>query len=155
MSTFNTVVDAEYPVGKVIDVLYGLFLNVVVGLTFVIGIFFYSGIDNFLNQFYDDKGLSADVREDNLINGIMQDGALGNSQYPDTHQAFTSGKAAMMTMGTWNNFSTFTNEGLKGSKDSYGFSEDFKYGITGLPDMNGDGILNVMDVILIVSLIIG
>ena len=45
----------------------------------------------------------------------------------------------MMTMGTWNNFSTFTNEGLKGSKASYGFSEDFKYGITGLPDMNGDG----------------
>jgi len=39
-------------------------------LTFVIGIFLYSGIDNFLNQFYDDKGLSADVREDNLINGI-------------------------------------------------------------------------------------
>ena len=74
-----------------------------------------------------------------FTNGIMQDGALGNSQYPDTHQAFTSGKAAMMTMGTWNNFSTFTNEGLKGSKDSYGFSEDFKYGITGLPDMNGDG----------------
>ena len=72
-------------------------------------------------------------------NGIMQEGALGNAQYPDIHQAFTSGKAAMMTMGTWNNFSTFTNEGLKGSKESYGFTEDFKYGITGLPDMNGDG----------------
>ena len=72
-------------------------------------------------------------------NGIMQEGALGNSQYPDTHQGFTSGNAAMMTMGTWNNFSTFTNEGMKGSKASYGFSEDFKYGITGLPDMNGDG----------------
>ena len=64
-------------------------------------------------------------------NGIMQEGALGNAQYPDTHQGFTSGNAAMMTMGTWNNFSTFTNEGLKGSKASYGFSEDFKYGITG------------------------
>lgn len=72
-------------------------------------------------------------------NGIMQEGALGNAQYPDVHQAFTSGKAAMMTMGTWNNFSTFTNSGLNGSKESYGFTEDFKYGITGLPDMNGDG----------------
>jgi len=72
-------------------------------------------------------------------NGIMQEGALGNAQYPDVHQAFTSGKAAMMTMGTWNNYSTFTNSGLNGSKESYGFTEDFKYGITGLPDMNGDG----------------
>ena len=72
-------------------------------------------------------------------NGIMQEGALGNAQYPDTHQGFTSGNAAMMTMGTWNNYATFTNEGLNGSKASYGFSEDFKYGITGLPDMNGDG----------------
>ena len=61
-----------------------------------------------------------------ITNGIMQDGALGNSQYPDIIRLLQVEKP-MMTMGTWNNFSTFTNEGLKGSKDSYGFSEDFKY----------------------------
>ena len=110
------------------------------------------GIANELNPgiIYEAEAGNASWTHDSLVkamslwgemfsNGIMQEGALGNSQYPDTHQAFTSGKAAMMTMGTWNNFSTFTNEGLNGSKSSYGFSEDFKYGITGLPDMNGDG----------------
>ena len=78
-----------------------------------------------------------------FTNGIMQDGALGNSQYPDTHQAFTSGKAAMMTMGTWNNFSTFTIEGLNCSKDSSGFSEDFKYDVLSLDVLDCTAAINV------------
>jgi ABC-type glycerol-3-phosphate transport system substrate-binding protein len=33
--------------------------------------------------------------------GIMQDGALGQMQYPDANNAFMSQKAAMVMMGTW------------------------------------------------------
>ncbi|MDR1236946.1 MAG: ABC transporter substrate-binding protein [Propionibacteriaceae bacterium] len=33
--------------------------------------------------------------------GIMQDGALGQMQYPEAHNGFMSGKYAMVMMGTW------------------------------------------------------
>lgn len=36
-----------------------------------------------------------------FTNGIMQDGALGLTQFPDANNAFLSGKYAMVMMGTW------------------------------------------------------
>ncbi len=72
-------------------------------------------------------------------NGIMQDGALAATQYPDAHQNFTSGKAGMMLMGVWNDFSVLTNAGFKGSQQGYGFTDNYEYGTIPFPDLNGDG----------------
>lgn len=72
-------------------------------------------------------------------NGIMQEGALAATQYPDTHQNFTDGSAAMMLMGVWNDFSVLTNTGFEGSQEGYGFAEDYQYASIPFPDLNGDG----------------
>lgn len=72
-------------------------------------------------------------------NGIMQEGALAATQYPDTHQNYTSGKAGMMLMGVWNDFSVLTKAGVEGSKQGYGFTEDYDYATIPFPDLNGDG----------------
>ncbi len=72
-------------------------------------------------------------------NGIMQTGALAATQYPDTHQAFTTGKAGMMLMGVWNNYAALTNTGVSDYQTSYGFTENYEYGTIPFPDINGDG----------------
>lgn len=41
------------------------------------------------------------VWNDMFHNGIMQDGALGITQFPDANNEFLSGKYAMVMMGTW------------------------------------------------------
>jgi raffinose/stachyose/melibiose transport system substrate-binding protein len=51
--------------------------------------------------------------------GIMQEGALGVAQYPDANDAFTSGKAAMIALGTWAN-SYMTTDGLAGMVETFG-----------------------------------
>jgi raffinose/stachyose/melibiose transport system substrate-binding protein len=71
-------------------------------------------------------------------NGIMQEGALANTQYPDAHQNFTSGQAGMMLMGVWNNWAALTNEGVTNYKEAYGFEEDYETGTFLFPDINGD-----------------
>jgi len=38
---------------------------------------------------------------DTFTNGIMQDGALGITQFPDANNEFLAGKYAMVMMGTW------------------------------------------------------
>jgi raffinose/stachyose/melibiose transport system substrate-binding protein len=72
-------------------------------------------------------------------NGIMQEGALAATQYPDTHREFTIGNAGMMLMGVWNNYSTLTNAGIADYMESYGFTDEFEYGTILFPDINGDG----------------
>lgn len=72
-------------------------------------------------------------------NGIMQKGALAAKQYPDAHQAFTTGKAGMMLMGVWNNYAALTKAGVADYHKQYGFTDDFDYGTIPFPDINGDG----------------
>jgi len=72
-------------------------------------------------------------------NGIMQKGALANTQYPDTHQAFMSGKTGMMLMGVWNNFAALTKTGVAANQKSYGFTDTFEYGTVLFPDITGSG----------------
>ena len=72
-------------------------------------------------------------------NGIMQKGALAAKQYPDAHQAFMTGKAGMMLMGVWNNYSALTKAGVADYQKSYGFTENYEYGTFLFPDISGDG----------------
>jgi raffinose/stachyose/melibiose transport system substrate-binding protein len=74
-------------------------------------------------------------------NGIMQEGALANTQYPDTHQAFTTGKAGMMLMGVWNNYAALTNAGVKEYQEGYGTTDAYEVGTIPFPDLNEDGQL--------------
>jgi raffinose/stachyose/melibiose transport system substrate-binding protein len=45
-----------------------------------------------------------------FTDGIMQDGALGQQQYPDANNGFVSGEYAMVQMGYW--YSQYTKEDL-------------------------------------------
>lgn len=71
-------------------------------------------------------------------NGIMQEGALGLSQYPDTHDKWARGEAAMILFGMWNNdHMTKTTLGLL--QKELGFTEEYIFLPTKFPDLNGDG----------------
>lgn len=86
-----------------------------------------------------DLVLAMDYWRQMFSNGIMQEGALAATQYPDTHQNFTAGSAGMMLMGVWNDFSVLTSTGFEGSQQGYGFTEDYQYATIPFPDLNGDG----------------
>ncbi len=51
--------------------------------------------------------------------GLVQAGALAQSQYPDANDAFVKGEAAFLLNGTWQN-TYMTNSGLTGMADAYG-----------------------------------
>lgn len=71
-------------------------------------------------------------------NGIMQEGALGVTQYPDAHDAWTKGNAGMILFGLWNN-DHMTKTGMKAFQESLGFDEDWEFLPFQFPDVNGDG----------------
>jgi raffinose/stachyose/melibiose transport system substrate-binding protein len=71
-------------------------------------------------------------------NGIMQDGALGILQYPDAHDTWTKGDAAMILFGTWNN-DHMVKPALKEYQSSLGFKEEWEFLPIRFPDVNGDG----------------
>jgi raffinose/stachyose/melibiose transport system substrate-binding protein len=86
-----------------------------------------------------DLVLALDYWQQMFNNGIMQEGALAATQYPDTHQNFSNGNAGIMLMGVWNDFSLLTNTGFEATKSGYGFTEDYQYATLAFPDLNGDG----------------
>lgn len=57
--------------------------------------------------------------------GIIDEGALGLTAYPDANDAFMKGEAALIAFGTWENANT-TNAGMEMSAETYGsdFSTD-------------------------------
>lgn len=64
--------------------------------------------------------------KDMFGNGIMQNGALSISAYPDAHDKWAAGEAAMILFGSWEN-SIMTNEGLKLQQETLGFSENYEF----------------------------
>lgn len=58
-----------------------------------------------------------DVWKSLFDDGIVQEGALGVTQYPDANDAFNKGEAAMIAFGTWNDdhMTTATLDGLVGT----------------------------------------
>jgi raffinose/stachyose/melibiose transport system substrate-binding protein len=71
-------------------------------------------------------------------NGIMQNGALGISQYPDANEIWQKGEAAMILFGMWNN-SVMTNSALDDMQAQLGVTERFEFLPILFPDVNGDG----------------
>lgn len=71
-------------------------------------------------------------------NGVMQEGALGVTQYPDAHDAWTRGKAGMILFGLWNN-DHMTKTGMKAFQESLGFDKLWEFLPVRFPDVNGDG----------------
>jgi raffinose/stachyose/melibiose transport system substrate-binding protein len=71
-------------------------------------------------------------------NGIMQEGALGLSQYPDAHDEWVQGGAAMILFGMWNN-DHMTQTAIDGIQSELGFEEDYVFLPFLFPDVNGDG----------------
>ncbi|MDR1431157.1 MAG: ABC transporter substrate-binding protein, partial [Propionibacteriaceae bacterium] len=71
--------------------------------------------------------------------GIMQEGALGQMQYPDGHNGFMSGKYAMVMMGTW--YLQFLNpEVMKAAIEGAGSTaEPFTMMPIYFPDIAGTG----------------
>lgn len=67
--------------------------------------------DTFVEAFKAWKGLFDD--------GIVQEGALGVTQYPDADDVFNQGKAAMIAYGTWEN-EIMTTTGLANRVEKYG-----------------------------------
>jgi raffinose/stachyose/melibiose transport system substrate-binding protein len=71
-------------------------------------------------------------------NGIMQEGALGVTQYPDAHDTWTKGNAGMILFGLWNN-DHMTKTGMKAFQKSLGFKTLWEFLPFRFPDVNGDG----------------
>jgi raffinose/stachyose/melibiose transport system substrate-binding protein len=77
--------------------------------------------------------------------GLMQEGALAAKQYPDAADAFITGKASMIMMGTWQN-AYMTQATLDGFKQTYGFTENWEFVPFAYPDIDGDGNTGPMTV---------
>lgn len=73
-----------------------------------------------------------------FTDGIMQKGALGISQYPDTHDKWAKGESAMIMLGTWNN-DHMTRKTINNMKTTLGISDDYQFMPLAFPDVNGDG----------------
>lgn len=71
-------------------------------------------------------------------NGIMQEGALGVTQYPDAHDAWTKGEAGMILFGLWNN-DHMTKTGMTAFQESLGFDTMWEFLPVDFPDVDGDG----------------
>ncbi|XID91991.1 ABC transporter substrate-binding protein [Paenibacillaceae bacterium WGS1546] len=70
--------------------------------------------------------------------GIMQKGALGAVQYPDSKDKWVKGEAAMILLGTWNN-PHMSKTFMEGVKPGLGLETDYEYLPMPFPDFNGDG----------------
>lgn len=71
-------------------------------------------------------------------NGIMQNGALGISQYPDANEIWDKGQAGMILFGMWND-SVMTKSGMSTMQKQLGFTENYEFLPIPFPDVNGDG----------------
>jgi len=71
--------------------------------------------------------------------GIMPADALGIAQYPDAHDAWVQGDAAMIFLGNWNN-GRMSDTVYKQVQERLSIEETYEYLPTLLPDMNGDGV---------------
>jgi raffinose/stachyose/melibiose transport system substrate-binding protein len=58
--------------------------------------------------------------------GIMQKGALGVSEYPDSDDLFHKGEAAMITLGTWNG-SDMSKTTLETTNKTLGVTETYEF----------------------------
>jgi raffinose/stachyose/melibiose transport system substrate-binding protein len=94
-----------------------------------------------------DPGLvkSMDIWKSLFDDKIMQDGALGMTQYPDSHDLYSSQKASMIMQGTWNN-NSMTQAGQDAFKTAYGTTDTFESVPFRFPDVNGDGELGGMTI---------
>ncbi len=77
--------------------------------------------------------------------GIQQDGALSMTQYPDSHDLYSSQQAGMIMQGTWNN-SSMTQAGQDAYRNAYGTEEVFESVPFRFPDVDGDGELGGMTI---------
>jgi raffinose/stachyose/melibiose transport system substrate-binding protein len=68
----------------------------------------------------------------------MQEGALGLSQYPDAHDKWAKGEAAMILFGMWNN-DHMTKTTVASLQEQLGFEQDYVFLPVPFPDVNGDG----------------
>jgi raffinose/stachyose/melibiose transport system substrate-binding protein len=75
-----------------------------------------------------------------FTDGIMEPGALGLQQYPDANNAYMSGKAAMVMMGTWY-MQYDTQAGMSSAISAAGVSspKDFTSLPIAFPDVAGTG----------------
>ncbi len=71
-------------------------------------------------------------------NGIMQNGALGISQYPDANDIWQKGDAAMILFGLWND-SVMTKTALQDMQTQLEVTETYEFLPVLFPDVNGDG----------------
>ncbi len=70
--------------------------------------------------------------------GVIDEGALGTSQYPDVYESFTKGRGGMILMGMWHD-PIMTKTGLEAAQKQMGFKEDYIFLPFRFPDVNGDG----------------
>lgn len=73
-----------------------------------------------------------------FTNGIMQNGALGISQYPDANEIWQKGEAAMILFGLWND-SVMTKSALNDMQTQLGVTETYEFLPVPFPDVNSDG----------------
>lgn len=76
-------------------------------------------------------------------NGIMQKGALGLPQYPDADNQFSTGKAAMILFGTWNN-GDMTKTRLAANAKTLGVKDTYEFLPVAFPRITNDGKRSVL-----------
>lgn len=76
-------------------------------------------------------------------NGIMQKGALGVAQYPDADDMFSSGKAAMILFGMWED-PIMTKTRMATNQKKYNLTEGFEALPVAFPDVTNSGKTNLL-----------